>query len=321
MSTLAYRASWQPEIGRLLMRFAGHQTFPIRDGWLYKGLRMMVETPEHFGADDVAERLGVGRNMAKAIHHWLLGTGLAAKDASHGARTRILAPTDFGRRVWAHDRYFLLPGTWWAIHIRLVLSRAYAYTWHWFFNRFSSMRFEKPVCVEALSRHLAITGGRKPALNTLTRDVACLLNSYATRIPPAPGDPEDALECPLRELWLLTYSAATGFYRVNRDEKEVAPEVFGFGLAAAREVNKERTENGAYDYSINELSHGLNSAGHLFCLTSEALYSLLSKYESTGQIRIDGGAGERIVKIEGGTSDTWMERYYASPECRRILAA
>ena len=102
------------------MRFGGHQTFAIRDGWLFKGLRLVVEDPARLGDPDLADWLGVGKNMAKAIHHWLLATGLAEKDVTQGSRTRILRPTDLGKQVWKRDRYFLLPGTWWAIHVRLI---------------------------------------------------------------------------------------------------------------------------------------------------------------------------------------------------------
>ena len=40
------------------MRFGGHQTFAIRDGWLYKGLRLVLEDPDRLGAPDLADWLG-----------------------------------------------------------------------------------------------------------------------------------------------------------------------------------------------------------------------------------------------------------------------
>ncbi|MFP8874105.1 MAG: DUF4007 family protein, partial [Myxococcota bacterium] len=137
------------------MRFGGHQTFTIRDGWLFKGLRLVMEDPERLGDPDLADWMGVGKNMAKSIHHWLLATGLAERDPEHGRQTRILRPTAAGKIIWDRDRYFLLPGTWWAIHLQLVHRPADAFSWHWFFNHFSSDRFERPICAEALRRHLA----------------------------------------------------------------------------------------------------------------------------------------------------------------------
>lgn len=62
------------------MRFGGHQTFAIRGGWLYKGLRMVMEDPKRMDDPDVADWLGVGRNMVKSIYHWLQATGLAERE-------------------------------------------------------------------------------------------------------------------------------------------------------------------------------------------------------------------------------------------------
>jgi len=61
------------------MRFGGHQTFYLREGWLYKGLNLLMTKPEMFEEELVFDHLGVGRNMALSIVYWLEATGLAAK--------------------------------------------------------------------------------------------------------------------------------------------------------------------------------------------------------------------------------------------------
>ena len=292
------------------MRFGGHQTFPIRDGWLFKGLRLVIEDPARLSDPDLADWLGVGRNMAKAIYHWLVAAGLAEKDLSHGRRTRVLRSTDIGRLIWKRDRYFLLPGTWWAIHINLTNCPEHAYSWNWFFNRFSIARFERPVCVEALRRHLSSAGGRMPVQRTLERDVGCLLNSYAVSVPNRPGDPEDATDCPLSELDLLIHSRQTGFYHLNRNLKPVPYEIFGYALLNGDESSHRAILDTPIDRSLTELTHGTNSPGRIFCLTSEALYELIASYESQGLVRLDGNAGERILRIDLRTGIEWMATYY-----------
>lgn len=57
------------------MKFGGHETFPVREGWLHKGLKLVVEEPEKLVDEHVADWLGVGRNMAKSIRYWLQATG------------------------------------------------------------------------------------------------------------------------------------------------------------------------------------------------------------------------------------------------------
>lgn len=319
------------------MRFGGHQTFAIRGGWLYKGLRMVVEDPKRMDDPDVADWLGVGRNMAKSIYHWLQATGLAEKELSGGRRTKVLRPTRLGDAVWEHDRYFLLPGTWWAVHVELVSRRAFAYTWNWFFNVFSSVRFERPVCVEGLRRHLAAVGDRVPRPRTLDRDVACLLRSYAVSVPRQEEDPEDVMECPLSELGIMLHSRQTGFYHVNRGLKPVPFELFGYALAIGRKRALARQAAGRRvggptgrragggrlsdrpsantDRSLAELVHEAGAPGRVFAMTAEALYELVAGYEREGLVRLDGQAGERIVRLRAsGPATDWIQRYYDSAD-------
>lgn len=94
------------------MKFSGHETFPVREGWLHKGMKLLSEEPEQFLNEEVADLLGVGRNMAKAIRHWLLVTGLASATGNElRGRASLLHLTELGQLVWAHDPYFLQEGT------------------------------------------------------------------------------------------------------------------------------------------------------------------------------------------------------------------
>ena len=292
------------------MRFGGHQTFTIRDGWLYKGLRLAVEDPERFCDPDLADWLGVGRNMAKAIQHWLLATGLAERTADAGESTRVLRPTRFGWLVWTRDRYFLLPGTWWALHVELINRPQHAFTWHWFFNHFSATRFERPVASEALRRHLASTGQRMPSSRSLDRDINCFLRSYAVTVPRAQGDPEEVLECPLSELGLMRHSRQTGFFHLDRDLKEIPFQIFGYALAYAMGHLSADAGAKSHDLSLAELTHGPNAPGRVLALDAEATYELVAAYEAKRLLRLDGLAGERIVRIDGLPSHEWLVRYY-----------
>ena len=293
------------------MRFGGHQTFPIREGWLYKGLRMAIKEPDRLAANDLADWLGVGRNMAKAIHHWLLATGLAEKDPEHGANSKILRPTQLGRDIWEQDKYFLLPGTWWAVHIQLIHRQEDAFSWSWFFNHFAAARFERPVCVESLRRYLAARGNRMPASRTLDRDVSCLLKSYSLNVPRQQADPEDATECPLSELGLLVHSRQTGFHHLNLDLKSIPFSLFGYAVALT-EAFAWKEGRAGIDLSLTELTYRPNAPGRTFVLTAEATYELVASYEAERLLRLDGQAGERIVRLESLPPREWLIRYYAS---------
>ena len=39
------------------MRFGGHETFPVREGWLHKGLKLVAEEPDKLSHEHVADWL------------------------------------------------------------------------------------------------------------------------------------------------------------------------------------------------------------------------------------------------------------------------
>lgn len=301
------------------MRFGGHQTFSIREGWLYKGLRILEEEPEAFGTDGLQDYMGVGRNMAKSIQHWLVATSLA-QPASKKGRKGELKLTRFGELVWRYDRYFLEPGTWWLIHTHLIHNRRNALSWNWFFNRFTGTRFERGVVVEGLRRYLQMEGGRMPSIRTLERDVACLLRSYAEVVPRERSDPENLLECPMIRLGLLTHSRHSGFYRINTGPKEIPFAVFGLVVTRAFSLFDE---SHTLDLSLTDLAQRWNGPGRIFALSAEALFEMLVQYQELGEERIEisSQAGERIVRINAQDSEAWMEEYLQTIEPEPVLTA
>ena len=76
---------------------------------------------------------------------------------------------------------------------------------------------------------------RSPSENTIDRDVACLLQSYARVIPTENKDPEDALECPFVELGLLSNFRTSGYYQVHQGEKAIPTHLLGYALSRAFE--------------------------------------------------------------------------------------
>lgn len=174
------------------MRFSGHETFTVRDGWLAKGLHLLINNPDKFFNPQVADYLGVGSNMAKSIRHWMLATELVEIDEDHEDRGRIKV-TRFGELILNNDPYFIETGTWWLLHINLIRGEdPYATTWSWFFNSFNLERFNKAVVVESLKQYIQLQNTRVPSIKTLERDVACMLSSYARHIPSGDSDPEEA---------------------------------------------------------------------------------------------------------------------------------
>lgn len=297
------------------MRFSGHETFSIREGWLSKGLSLVAEAPECFGGSmiDAADQLGVGGNMAKSIRHWLLVSGLVepAPGARATTQTAALNLTKVGQVIAKFDPYFLEPMTWWVVHTNLVQNESAVTTWAWFFNVFAPRRFDRTTCIEGLRRFVESTQKRVPTTRTLERDIACLLRSYA-RVLPAPRneDPEEALDCPLSELGLLTHFRGSGTYALNFDPKSVPGEAFAYCLSGALPPATARRQT--HDMSLQEASRVAGGPGRVFALTAEGLFDSLSATCSSASspVRIVSVGGERLIQIEARPRHEWLSAHF-----------
>lgn len=128
------------------MRYGGHETFTIREGWLSKALTLLKSNPDlFFNKVKLANALGVGVNMGKSIEHWLLATKLVTKIPLQEARTlnEKYRVTEIGKIIREHDPFMTLEETWWLLHINMVQNPEYSATWDWFFNDFAELKFDK----------------------------------------------------------------------------------------------------------------------------------------------------------------------------------
>lgn len=300
------------------MRFGGHQTFFIREGWLHKGLKLLREDESR---DDKllthelsADYLGVGKNMAMAIRHWLVATGLAKHEVNDkGKSQKNLLSTTLGKIIWENDPYFSEESTWWILHINLVHSVDYAYTWNWFFNHFNFERFDRSICVELLERKVTLSKGLKASRKTLDRDALCMFGSYARSIPAQAKDPEESIDCPFAELGLINYYRTTGYYQVNKDIKDISFAVFMYSLSL---IFHDSNNAGFVDIPFYDLVRTDNSPGKIFQLNNDALFDLLVFYEaeSNGDLLIRGLAGERQIVVKNRSSEKWLNQLYQSIE-------
>jgi hypothetical protein len=295
------------------MRFGGHETFAIREGWLHKGLKMVIEEPDRLVDEYAADWLGVGINMAKSIRHWLQATGLAApSQEKRSGKTIRLRETDFGHLVYERDPYFVESGTWWALHVNLVNAPEHAASWVCFFNHFNLARFERSVCVESVWRYLEMSKGKMPGIKTLQRDVACLLNSYARAIPAEHDDPEEARDCPFTELGLLSYFRNSGYYQLHHGLKDIPFPLFGYALSKA--FPEARDGKGTLDIAIREVARQQGGPSRAFVLTAESLFELALKAESSSQgsdFQIGGLATDRTIRVRKKKPLDWLGRYYS----------
>ena len=284
------------------MQFGGHETFTLREGWLHKGLSLVSSDSNAFNDEFVADVLGVGRNMAKSIRHWLVATGVARE--SEGS----LKPTRLGELVLKYDPYFVSATTWWLLHAELVGNSESAFTWNWFFSQFHADRFERPSALEALKRHVAFARTRPPKPETLSRDLNCMLACYSRALPVTQDDPEDTKLSPLINLGLLDQFTESGQYRRNRGPKAIHDSVFAYAIVRAYERRGEAVPT---TVTLNDLSRLDCGPVSVFSLGMDALHETIDASFNASDdpvIRISGLAGQRTLQLSQTSSLQLIKR-------------
>lgn len=281
------------------VQFGGHATFPVRYGWLPKGLEQLHTTGGFVANTEMADDLGLGSKMVESLAYWLNVTGLATP-GENGHKASELADL-----IHQHDPYFERPGTWWFLH--LMLARRDGTVWGWFFNNYGDRIFDRLTCADAFLQFARSKAIRPPSPAMVQREIACLLSAYASR----PGvdlvDPDEIGACPLRELGLLVRHDAVNRYERVRWPFGVPDEVF---LASAALLSKD---TGIQSLSLRELATLRGGPGRLLCMGLDAIETQVGKIGSKRfmeAIRTETVAGERRLMVPRHGPEHWLTQLY-----------
>jgi hypothetical protein len=181
------------------LTFAKHETFYIRDGWLYKGIQAIQADPLIFAREEAPQILGLGRNMVRSLRYWMLATQLTTEKLTKKGKEQTLTP--FGELVAQYDPYQEYDGTLWLLHYHLVTNREEASAWYWFFNHFVPSNFSRQDFVERLAQWVNIQSVELKSEQSLGKDFDCLVRTYVASS--RERSPEDSLVSPLVSLGLL----------------------------------------------------------------------------------------------------------------------
>lgn len=261
----------------LRLQFAGHETFPLRLLWLKKAFDAVA----YHGADrrtfqeqSAIAQFGVGKNMALAMRHWALATGILAEDGGS------LVPTPLAWLLLDNragfDPFLEDPSTLWLVHAALAGAPEQSTTFFFAFNTLTQAVFDREGLVEAIHDLVKARGTRATA-ETVKRDVEVFLRSYA----PRSGDvSEDAAEPLLAELPLIRESRLSGQFEFVRGPK---PNLQDGVFALVLKRFWERWHPDAPTLSAEQASYGAGSPGRVFKLDEDSVMARLSKIgEITG---------------------------------------
>lgn len=251
------------------MKFGGHQSFYLRDGWLYKGLLLSQQKPcwlEEPGAPSSMQSLGVGKNMALAIKWWLQATRLISPP-SPPARQPTLTP--LAHTILTYDPYFELDGTLFLLHYALATNKTTAPVWQWFFNHFSATEFDKEALSNACFSYMQIHSPKAVKDSTVDKDLQCLLRMYQSSTYEGRKNPESSTPSPFNKFsWLEQQGHTYKRHSLNMD-----PHIFAHLVGEF--LNSFGSQ--AQSIALDELCTKENSVGRVFNLSIEQLSELVEQ--------------------------------------------
>ena len=278
-------------------QFSGHETFPLRYGWLKKAYDAVSEragdrdSKVAFTRDDAIARFGVGKNMVSSMRHWATCCGVI----TDGKGANELATTEFGECIFGkagYDPYMEHPTSLWLVHWHLA-GRPEKTTWYWSFNNFPGVTFERERLVRALEKVTKDRAWPRVSATTIRRDVECFLRTYVAKRPSAKASPEDTLESPLSELGLIKALGRRDGFRFVRGPKSTLGK--GVFLYALMDFWKYYTT--AKTLSFEAIAHEPGSPGRVFLLDENDIADRLLDLEefTEGAFRWSETAGLKQV--------------------------
>ncbi len=300
-------------------QFSGHETFPLRYGWLKKAFDRVAKTKSQTDnraacwGDNAIARFGVGKNMVASMRHWAKAAGIIEEPSINSVRTTKLGDKLFGAK--GVDPYMEHPATLWLIHWQLA-AQPEKTTWFWAFSHYPAITFERDALIKKLERLAKDRHWSRVAAATIKNDVACFIRTYVAHRPSAKTGHDDALESPLTELGLIkAVGKKDGFRFVRGPKSTLSDGVFVYALIDFW----ERYSQNASTLSFEAVAHAPGAPGRVFALDENDVADRLAVLDNAtdGALRWSETAGlkqvVRNIEIDGDVKLDRLLRNYDSP--------
>lgn len=270
-----YRDDYTPQL-------SGHETFPLRYGWLKKAFDAVQDSRNTednrvvFSGPDAIAHFGVGKNMVASMRHWANVSGIITEQSGQ----KRIETTALGRFIFGEDGldpFMENPATSWLIHWNLC-GRETKTTWFWAFNHHPSISFERETLITGIKKLAEDRKWTRAAVNTIRRDVGCFIRTYVAQFASGNASYEDSLDSPLTELGLIRPSGRRDEYRYVRGPKpSLGPGVFCYA------VNDfwNRSFSKANTLSFEALNHEPGCPARVFLLDENDMVDMLVTLEET----------------------------------------
>lgn len=303
-------------------QFSGHETFPLRYGWLKKAFDAVAETDTDkenksvFLGEDAIARFGVGKNMVASMRHWANAAGIIEEPQG----SQVIRRAELGEKLFGDgglDPYMEHPSTLWLIHW-LLASRPTKTTWFWAFNHFPAVAFERDHLEKGLLRLANERGWGRVANKTVENDVSCFIRTYVAQRPKGHSGHDDALESPLTELGLIKAVGKGSFRFVRGPKSTLGNGVFVYALLDFW-GRRSSTAHATATLSFEAIAQEPGGPGRVFLLDENDVADRLVDLEDVtgGALRWSEATGLRQVVRDPGKelSDplSYVDADYAAP--------
>jgi hypothetical protein len=282
--------------------FSGHETFPLRYGWLKKAFDRVTETEHNphnksmCWGDDAIAQFGVGKNMVASIRHWATSCDIIEEaDKEDTVIRTILGKKLFGNNgIKGHDPYMEHPATLWLIHWQLAAIPEKTTTWFWAFSYYPDVIFTRNQFVQKIQRFAKERNWKPVSNTTLKNDVACFIRTYVARKPKGKTGHDDALESPLTELGIIKpLDEIDGFRFVRGPKSSLGNGIFIYALLDFWSRYSITTNT----LSFEAIAHEPGGPGRVFALEENDVvdYLTILDEETRGQLQWSEAAGLKQV--------------------------
>lgn len=290
--------------------FARHETFHPRYLWLKKGFDAAEEDPEAFIRSDAHVRLGVGKNMVRAIRYWCHAFKLLEEDHSVEGRATGSKPSEFGAWLLSsengRDPFLEDLGSLWHLHWKLLSEPCEATGWWYTFFAHTNAEINPKELAADLRKYVdSDFPTARTADSSLKKDVNCLIRMYGV-LPSGSDISEASIQCPFAELGLLRPAAEKKTYVFRMGPKPgLSAEII---TAASLDFVSRKLETGVRTISLSRLVHEEGSPGLAFKLPESVLYAALEEVaENDSAITLSDTAGIVQLSFESDPSDLSQE--------------
>ncbi|MBE9397447.1 DUF4007 family protein [Pontibacterium sp. N1Y112] len=266
-------------------RFSGHETFPLRYGWLYKAVKEVKNGRKirSTNKDDIERaviNMGVGKNMVSSIKYWadvcrIIETNNGSESLTKEGKY-VFGGDTTGDQLCGVDPYMENPATVWLIHWLINSDYKELSATRWFFNYFNGQRFDKKQLLKALLADLERRQLSNFSEKTIEKDIDCLLQTYTHRVATGQKITEDSFSSPLTELGLLHSGEGKSVRAELCAHQSLPKELFAFCLIQYWKTNFGNVTTVSFD---NVLSSP-GSPARVFRLSQSALGDLIDATHS-----------------------------------------